>query len=996
MTRRAARCSTSTSWCGSASPRRCSSGATSGPQRGLALLRRLGLDAELDNANDPFFGRRGRMLAANQRSETLKLELLVQIAGPEPTAWPPSTIIATTSAHLRDRAGRRRHRAHRLPGLRPRADRARAAAHPRLRSRVWPEAVRAELWAHERASRDRHPQPVGARAGRLPAAPAPRRRPHLPGDQLLRRHDHRAPARLRLRAAGRLRPPGRMDFEGDQWTFFKPPPEDLERLFGVDIHEMQPYRPLPLQIAEQIERGRTIIVELDSLVPARHRLHQLPRRARQDLGGRRRDRPRGETLRYFHSAGLFRAQRRGLPRRLPARRDSRTTCCRRTPSSSASTPAARWRARQLRAAARALLADTSSGARASNPFERFGAAARPELPELLEAEPRGLSRLRLRHRAHGRLGVRGRSPSTRLAAGRRAPTATPMAEIVDGCKALSFRLARRRRVRSRAAHRDARRRLGAVDGRARATSPPEAGRGAGVLPSAIASRRACPSRRPCATAGRWPAPHRTAMPAPRRARRARLGAGGGPGDRGRRAARGRGRRAPMTSTRWTGGFARASTAGRAPAARSVSLAFDGLATVAEVYLNGERCSTASRCSRAHGSTSASAAQARQRAGDLLPGAALRCWRCAAGRGRAGAPGWWLDGNLRFYRTDAARPGAGLRPGPAVVGPWRPVRLRRAPAPALERLALRPRLVDGERAPAGAGDRSAVLAAGAQVRADRRASERRRRPAVHAGADGGHRARPSRSTRARRAVGRPTSQLWWPHTARRAGRCTRVRVPVVGDGEHRRLDARPGRLSRAGEPTGELERDGLALRVNGVRGVRPRRGLDAAGPGAPRTATARRCAGLLERVRDAGMNMLRVPGIGAYESDAFYDLCDELGILVWQDFMFANLDYPDADAAFMATVQPEVRAVARPRSAAARAWRCCAAAARSPSRSRCSGSDPGARRRRRCTASCCRRLVARGRRRRRRTCRRRRGAATCRSAPTAAWPTTTASAPTCGR
>ena len=46
----------------------------------------------------------------------------------------------------------------------------------------------------------------------------------------------------------------RMDFEGDQWTFFKPPPEDLEELFGIDIHEMQPYRPLPDQIAEQIEK----------------------------------------------------------------------------------------------------------------------------------------------------------------------------------------------------------------------------------------------------------------------------------------------------------------------------------------------------------------------------------------------------------------------------------------------------------------------------------------------------------------------------------------------------------------------------------------------------------------------------------------------------------------------------------------------------------------------------------------------------------------------
>ena len=55
-------------------------------QRGLELLRAFGLDAQLDVANDPFFGRRGRMLAANQQAERLKLELLVQIAGPEPTA----------------------------------------------------------------------------------------------------------------------------------------------------------------------------------------------------------------------------------------------------------------------------------------------------------------------------------------------------------------------------------------------------------------------------------------------------------------------------------------------------------------------------------------------------------------------------------------------------------------------------------------------------------------------------------------------------------------------------------------------------------------------------------------------------------------------------------------------------------------------------------------------------------------------------------------------
>jgi seryl-tRNA synthetase len=55
-------------------------------ERGLVLLRALGLDADLDRASDPFFGRAGKMLAASQREQALKLELLVHIAGPEPTA----------------------------------------------------------------------------------------------------------------------------------------------------------------------------------------------------------------------------------------------------------------------------------------------------------------------------------------------------------------------------------------------------------------------------------------------------------------------------------------------------------------------------------------------------------------------------------------------------------------------------------------------------------------------------------------------------------------------------------------------------------------------------------------------------------------------------------------------------------------------------------------------------------------------------------------------
>lgn len=54
--------------------------------RAVTLLREIGLDARFDVATDPFFGRSGRMLAASQREQELKFEVVVQIAGPEPTA----------------------------------------------------------------------------------------------------------------------------------------------------------------------------------------------------------------------------------------------------------------------------------------------------------------------------------------------------------------------------------------------------------------------------------------------------------------------------------------------------------------------------------------------------------------------------------------------------------------------------------------------------------------------------------------------------------------------------------------------------------------------------------------------------------------------------------------------------------------------------------------------------------------------------------------------
>jgi seryl-tRNA synthetase len=116
-------------------------------ERGLALLRSFGLPAERDRASDPFFGRGGRMLAANQRSQELKLELLVAIAGEEPTAvasfnYHQDHFASTYELTLADGAG-----AHTacLGFGQERIVLALLRTHG-LDPRRWPDEVRRELW----------------------------------------------------------------------------------------------------------------------------------------------------------------------------------------------------------------------------------------------------------------------------------------------------------------------------------------------------------------------------------------------------------------------------------------------------------------------------------------------------------------------------------------------------------------------------------------------------------------------------------------------------------------------------------------------------------------------------------------------------------------------------------------------------------------------------------------------------------------------------------
>ena len=148
--------------------------------------------------------------------------------------------------------------------------------------------------------------------------------------------------------------------------------------------------------------------------------------------------------------------------------------------------------------------------------------------------------------------------------------------------------------------------------------------------------------------------------------------------------------------------------------------------------------------------------------------------------------------------------------------------------------------------------------------------------------------------------------WWPHTH---GHPALYDVSIEGDvaSEDASAGARNGfrvDLGRTGFRTLEIG-DDFAIRVNGVavfaRGAcwTP---LDVVTLQASPEALAEAVA----RIVDAGMNMVRISGTMAYESDALYDALDEHGVMLWADLMFANMDYPD-DAGFTATVRREVKA-----------------------------------------------------------------------------------------
>jgi Domain of unknown function (DUF1839) len=237
----------------------------------------------------------------------------------------------------------------------------------------------------------------------------------------------------------------RMDFEGDQWTFLKPAPADLELLYGIDIHEMQPYRPLPEQIAAQLANECTLIIELDSwYLPDTAATSYRTEHVKTSVVAEAIDCAR-ERLRYFHAAGLHELQGedyRGVFRLGRAFSDDVLPPYTEVVRFDAGP---RLAGEELRGTARELLRAHRDKRPAANPFVRFGEQLERDLPRLLEGDAAD-------YHAYAFATVRMAGSAFEVAATHvdwvfadaGASASASLLRIVEGCKALSFRLARRR------------------------------------------------------------------------------------------------------------------------------------------------------------------------------------------------------------------------------------------------------------------------------------------------------------------------------------------------------------------------------------------------------------------------------------------------------------------------------------------------------------------------------------------------------------------------
>jgi beta-mannosidase len=237
--------------------------------------------------------------------------------------------------------------------------------------------------------------------------------------------------------------------------------------------------------------------------------------------------------------------------------------------------------------------------------------------------------------------------------------------------------------------------------------------------------------------------------------------------------------------------------------------------------------------------------------------------------------------LRFVRTTLLGHMPGWCPDVAIVGPWRPIRLIPAARPELRGLRIEARLEEGT------GHLAASFAAGAHIKQGQ---------SIRLRCEGHIAAGEWRDHRWAAQIAIADVEPWWPHTH--------------GEPHLYAVDVELGGvwypLGKTGFRSLAVERGAdFALVINGERVFA--RGVCWSPPDIVAFPSSRE---IYERelrlARAAGINLIRVCGTTVYEPQAFHDLADELGIMIWQDLMLANFDYPVGDPAFRETLLNETK------------------------------------------------------------------------------------------
>lgn len=311
------------------------------------------------------------------------------------------------------------------------------------------------------------------------------------------------------------------------------------------------------------------------------------------------------------------------------------------------------------------------------------------------------------------------------------------------------------------------------------------------------------------------------------------------------------------------------------------LEFCGLATLADVWLNGHHLLTSANMFRTH---TVEVTEYLESENELV----IRCASLLVELGRRRPRPRWKTNivehqTLRWFRTTLFGRMPTWTGACAPVGPWRPVTLRPRAAVEVDVVDLSPVLVgtsgrvDVSLRVSGTVD-TVELAAG-----DRRAALASDASGTYVG-----------------SLDLGEVDRWWP--------ATHGAQPLVDVALH--LTAGNSvehvvELGRVGFRTVELgPADAPRLVVNGVevfvRGVCwvP---LDPIGLAPDREAVRAAVA----QLRDGGFNVIRLNATTVYESKDFFDACDEFGMMVWNDLMFARMDYPVDDPDFAAEVRAEL-------------------------------------------------------------------------------------------